>query len=210
MSFARELVTEAAIGVGIAENPAGLRTLHRPGCAAVIWRRQPPVGFQSWIDAMDVDLLPQTQLFLAPGKIAGAMDTLCAKAGMPAGEERDWLARDIATLAELFSWVMPAPLLRLRLIVGSTYARPKFHVDETSARLICTYRGPGTQYGVSINGADPTKILTIPTGAPAILRGKYWPEGQRSGVLHRSPPTVAMGETRFLLILDPVAGPANA
>ena len=43
----------------------------------------------------------------------------------------------------------------------------KFQVnveDPALARLICTYRGPGTQYGIAVNGAQPESIATVPTG----------------------------------------------
>lgn len=40
----REVVRDAAIGVGVADTPEGLSALHRPGCAAAIWRRQPLPG----------------------------------------------------------------------------------------------------------------------------------------------------------------------
>ncbi|MCZ4269037.1 DUF1826 domain-containing protein, partial [Rhodobacteraceae bacterium G21628-S1] len=46
-------------------------------------------------------------------------------------------------------------------------------------------------------------------GAPIILRGTRWPETPVSGVLHRSPPIAGTGETRLLLVLDPIDDPAE-
>jgi len=99
---------------------------------------------------------------------------------------------------------MKAPYLRLRVDVVATNACRRFHVDVLTARLICTYRGTGTQYGVSKGGAEPTDIFTVPTGSPIVLRGKLWPEHPSSGLQHRSPPIEGTGETRLVLVLDPV------
>jgi len=45
-------------------------------------------------------------------------------------------------------------------------------------------------------------IHSIPTGAAALIRGLLWPGRDLSGIVHRSPP--ANGETRLLLVFDPV------
>ncbi|ESQ13779.1 MAG: hypothetical protein N838_33160, partial [Thiohalocapsa sp. PB-PSB1] len=50
---------------------------------------------------------------------------------------------------------------------------------------------------------------TVPTGAPILLRGTLWPEQPKSGLLHRSPPIEGSGETRLLLVLDPMDGPED-
>jgi hypothetical protein len=104
---------------------------------------------------------------------------------------------------------MEAKYLRLRLDVVTTNACRKFHIDAVTARLVCTYRGPGTQYGISNDGAEPRHILTAPTGAPILLRGTRWPERPCSVLLHRSPPIEGTGKTRAVLVLDPVDNPED-
>lgn len=129
---------------------------------------------------------------------------------MPAGPERNRLIDDIAALADIFAEIMRARWLRLRLDVVTTNACRRFHIDAVTARLVCTYRGTGTQYGISADGAEPSRIFTVPTGAPILLRGTLWPERPRSGLLHRSPPIEGSGETRLVLVLDPVDDPEDA
>ena len=119
------------------------------------------------------------------------------------------LIEDASALASIFANVMDSAYVRLRFDVVDTNACRKFHIDAVKARLVCTYRGTGTQYGLSENGHDPAQILTVPTGAPIILRGTRWPETPVSGVLHRSPPIAGTGETRLLLVLDPIDDPAE-
>ena len=77
-------------------------------------------------------------------------------------------------------------------------------VDAVTSRLICTYRGTGTQYGIASDGEDPQRVFTAPTCMPIVLRGTLWPEDPPSGLRHRSPPIAGTGETRLLLVLDPV------
>ena len=67
----RAVVRNAAIGVGVADTPEGLSVLHRPGCAAAIWRRQPLPGFQSWIDRLDPGVLPRALVILRPKTARG-------------------------------------------------------------------------------------------------------------------------------------------
>lgn len=134
---------------------------------------------------------------------------VCKASGTPASAERDRLVDDIAALAGVFAGLVRARWLRLRLDVVTTNACRRFHVDAVTARLVCTYRGTGTQYGVSTGGAEPRRVFTVPTGAPIILRGTSWPEQPRSGLRHRSPPIEGTGETRAVLVLDPVDDPED-
>ena len=43
--------------------------------------------------------------------------------------------------------------------------------------------------------------------APILLRGTLWQERPRTGLLHRSPPIEGTGETRLVLVLDPIDDP---
>lgn len=196
-------------GVEIAQRPEELAAIHHPGAAAVLWQRQPLDRFQRWIDALPPEQLPSARIILRPGAVRDAVTRIADATGLPACNERSLLIDDIAALAEMFGQVMRAPFLRLRLDVVTTNACRKFHIDAVTARLVCTYRGTGTQYGVAKNGADPDPVLTVPTGAPFLLRGTKWPETPRSGLLHRSPPIEGSGETRLLLVLDPITDPED-
>lgn len=203
----REVARDAAVGVGVADTPEGVSVLYRPGCAAAIWRRQPLPEFQSWIDGLDPDLLPRGRVILRSQAVRDAAAAICDASRMPADPERDRLLDDIAALADVFAGLMRARWLRLRLDAVSTNACRRFHIDAVTARLVCTYRGTGTQYGISTDGAEPRRIFTVPTGAPILLRGTLWPEHPRAGLLHRSPPIEGTGETRLVLVLDPVDDP---
>ena len=210
MSFARDTVYDAAVGVAIADDRDDLSAFSKPGCAAAVWRRQIPQHIDSWLDKIAPENLPKTRVILPSHAIVQTLTHVCDMAGLIASKERAWLCYDIASLAETFSSLMSAQFLRIRLDVIDTNACRKFHIDALTARLVCTYRGTGTQYGVSTDGADPTRVFTVQTGCPILLRGTEWPTQPASGLLHRSPPIAGTGETRLVLVLDPVINPDDA
>jgi hypothetical protein len=205
MNFVQSPPVESAIAV--AESPVELSAIHAPDCAAAIWPRQPLESFQAWIDALAPEQLPKARTILHPGKVREATSQICDICGTPDCAERTRLVDDTAALADIFANLMSAPYLQLRLDVVTTNACRKFHIDALTARLICTYRGQGTQYGLSAEGTDPERVSTVPTGAPIVLRGTEWPESPSAGLLHRSPPIEGTGETRLVLVLDPISDP---
>ncbi len=204
MTAAKRVEIDPAAGVDVAASLEGLAAIHTPVSAAVIWRREPLRRFQDWIDALEPAQLPQGRLVLRPSAVRDAVREYCDLAGAPDCVERGLLVDDVAALAHGFAEIMGAPYLRVRLDVVTTNACRKFHVDAVVARLICTYRGTGTQYGFSTDGAEPERVVTAATGDPIVLRGTSWPEDPPAGLLHRSPPIAGSGETRLLLVLDPL------
>lgn len=209
MNLASKTINDASTGVGIVDDPAALTTFLQPDCTAAIWRRQMPQDVHSWLNRVDANALPRARVILRTHAISAAVQDLFDLAELPIGPERDWLQQDIIGLAEMFSDLMTAKYLRLRLSVVSTNACRKFHIDAITARLVCTYRGTGTQYGISTDGADPQRVFTVQTGSPILLRGTLWPADAPSALLHRSPPIEGTGETRLVLVLDPVTDPED-
>lgn len=187
-----------------ADTPLGLSAIHKSDCAAAIWQREPLPSFQAWIDSLAPAELPKTRVTLQPSHVRDATSHVCELCGTPDCQERARLIDDVAALSDIFARLMGAPYVQLRLdVVTTSYCR-KFHVDAVTARLICTYRGTGTQYTIGADGTNPQHVLTAPTGSPILMRGTLWPEIPQSRVLHRSPPIEGSGETRLVLILDPI------
>lgn len=199
--------------VGVANDSASLNTFLNPARSAAIWQRTTPPDVQCWLNELDPAVLPKGRVILPPSSVAQTVCHLCDMAGTPNGDKRDWLEAEIAYLSATFAELMSADFLRLRLDVVTTNACRKFHIDALTARLVCTYRGTGTQFGRSTDGNDPEVIHTVRTGAPILLRGTEWPSHPASDLVHRSPPIEGSGETRLVLVLDPVQeqsdGPKN-
>ena len=193
-----------AAGVRLVDDLPELSALQEPDCAAAIWHRHMPQAFSTWINALPVDQLPRARVVLRPHDVAQTLSDLCTKAGMPDRMERRWFEEDVAQMSASFAAIMDAPYLRLRLDVIETNACRKFHIDAIKARLICTYRGTATQYGNGSREIGPSEIFTLETGSPMVMRGTRWPEHPSAALLHRSPPIEGTGETRLVLVLDPV------
>lgn len=202
-----DMLLQAPAGVSITDQAEDLSVIHRRDCAAAIWNRSTPPGCEAWLNALHPQQLPRARLILRPDTVERCITHLFDGAEIPPCQERNQLTADIAGLAELFSQIMKVNYLRLRLDVVQTNACRKFHVDAVRARLVCTYRGTGTQLGLSDQNDEPQCLLTLPTGIPIVLRGTKWPEFPRSGLLHRSPPIEGTGETRFVIVIDPVLAP---
>ena len=209
MNVVQRISPETVPGVRLVDSIDELKQIGQSDCAAVVWNRTISRDALNWVDQIDVDLLPSIRVILPPHQVCDAMSKLCDIDKTPKGPHRDWLVNDIATLAEAFADQTRTPYLRLRLSVVTTNACRKFHVDAITTRLICTYRGTGTQYGLSANGADPETVVTVRAGSPIVLRGRLWPNDPPSNVLHRSPPIEGSGETRLVLVLDPIFDPAD-
>lgn len=196
-------------GVSIVDTAEDLCTLQNPDMAAVIWDRALPDGFQTWVDALPPEQLPGMRMIVEPRLVQDVLTAVCEETGTPACAHRDWLVADVASLAERFLAELPAHWLRVRMDVVDDNACRRFHIDAVKARLICTYRGQGTEYGTTEQGAEPAHIHQVPTGCPVILRGTQWPESPESGLRHRSPPIQGTGETRLLLVIDPIFDPVE-
>ncbi|MEP4197085.1 MAG: DUF1826 domain-containing protein [Aliishimia sp.] len=200
----RKLSNDPIAGVAVQQKPEQLGVFKTPECSATIWQRQAMPNFQAWLDTLSSDNLPSTRQILQPQNVQAALCDVCDAVGLTDDPHRQHLIRDISALAHLFCDLMDAPFVRLRLDRITTNACRKFHVDAISARLVCTYRGTGTQYGVSVNDAEPADVFTVSTYSPILLRGTLWPAQPETGLLHRSPPIEGSGETRLVLVLDPI------
>lgn len=121
------------------------------------------------------------------------------------------LTADIVDLAATFTDIMDTDRVAIRLEVVETDACRRFHADYVTARLICTYVGPGTQWldtrdaAALAAGADPQTltIRQIGTGDVAIFKGRLW--SPDAPAVHRSPPIAGTGARRLVLVMDPAA-----
>ena len=205
MTLHQSLVREQSVGVCVTSTPKGLSSIKDPDCSAAIWKRETAANFQNWIDSLHPADLPRARIMLRAELVRDAMTDLADAHALPDCDGRTMLIDDIAALAAMFSIIVNSRYLRLRLDLIETNACRNFHIDALTARLICTYRGRATQYGNGAMGHEPKDIHDVPTGSPIILRGTSWRSAAEPGLLHRSPPIEGTGETRLVLVLDPIA-----
>jgi len=209
VNIAAKPVLAQPAGVCVVRDQKHLSAFCAPSCAAALLQRDVPIEVLEWLEGVDPDRLPRGRVILPAATVGNTVANLCETSGLPAGRERDWLHTDIVNLAGLFAGLMGTQHIRLRLDVITTNACRKFHMDAIRARLICTYRGTGTQYGTSRDGHDPEHIFTTAPGDAFLMRGSEWLDHPQSGLKHRSPPIEGTGETRLVLVLDPIFEPAE-
>jgi hypothetical protein len=139
--------------------------------------------------------------------------------GLPAQTCPRWLS-DLADLTRRFavlaSKTLDATAITLRLEVLADVACPRFHVDQTRLRLLCTYRGPGTEWlppgavdrralgngAPNAQIADPAAVRSLAPFWVGILKGERYPGNAGRGQVHRSPPVADGVPPRLLFCLD--------
>jgi hypothetical protein len=181
-----------------------LRAIREDDVSIAIWEREPPSG------TTDIPLknLSSFRFSASLGEIPDRLELELDSAGFNKGIRRNLLAIDIATLANRFGAVMNLTEAEIRLEHVTTNACKKFHGDYVTARLICTYAGPGTQW---LDGEDaedcgcgePHNIQQMKAGDVALLKGRLWSENHPA--IHRSPPIEGSGEERLMLVINPPA-----
>ena len=141
---------------------------------------------------------------------------------LPEHPERMAFAADIDFLIEIFCDLLGCPQVGVRLEVMQHAMCPRFHIDHTGIRLLCTYRGPGTEWledscadrsklgpasaGIEDEASgiilDPAGIHRIAPYAIALLKGTRWQGNSGRGVIHRSPQVPMSSGPRIMLALD--------
>ncbi|EFO30892.1 conserved hypothetical protein [Roseibium sp. TrichSKD4] len=181
-----------------------LNAIGDPGVAAVIWQRTLGPAFADWLAGIPHSQLPEMRAIVHVEQLENALTAACEKSGLEASDFQKALVADLAYLARAFSKLMGGEFVRMRLETASLTTCPKFHIDKVKARLLCTYRGQGTEYVRDIHADIASRHRQVKTGQVALLRGLDFPAPESCGLLHRSP---VMGDgdlTRLLLVLDPV------
>ena len=173
-----------------------------PGVAAVIWQRRMSTSFETWIETLEPEGLSNLRVTVPTDQAETIIHTACDIAKIPDDPQRQVFASDIGALASLFGDVMGIRQVRIRLDVSQETKCPKFHLDNVAARLLCTYRGTGTEYVSDHHLADASRIRTVRTGSVGLFRGAKWPSGEPTGLLHRSPDVRPGAGPRLLLVLD--------
>jgi hypothetical protein len=188
-----------ATAMNQSSDPRILYTLGMEGVSLALWTGGLSENLASTLDTLPASRLPEMRQSLQLDQVSTAVHATCTEAG--AEICADTLADYITDIAQRASAVFDTPFLNIRLDVTRDQPCPKWHLDAVPARLLCTLRGPGTEFGPIGQGDAPQSIHRMTRGAVGIFRGALWPARQPAGMLHRSPPC---HDTRLLLVIDPV------
>ena len=184
-----------------------LDAILRDAVDLAIWERALAAGLSAAIGQADLGGVEFLRFETPADRVA---EELCL-AFLEAGIEGDgWaLAEDAQLLACAFARNLGIDDVAIRLEHVTGDACRRFHADYVSARLITTYSGPGTQWldaGAAARheagiAPPPTEIRQLREGDVGIFKGRRWPGA--TSIVHRSPPILASGAARLLLVIDP-------
>ena len=123
------------------------------------------------------------------------------------------ILNDIEVLLSQFKLVSKVDYFKLILSTVNSNMCSKFHTDNNTLRLLCTYAGPGTLWlpktavksvknPNEVNWEDEfsNEIQQAQTGEVVLLKGMLYPNG--NAVMHKSPSIEEAGNKRLLLRID--------
>ena len=128
---------------------------------------------------------------------------------------KDLFISDIVRLYTLFTSQTVRKRVRMQIEVVDSDMCRYFHIDNYRQRLLCTYKGPGTEWldpdnvnldclGKGCNNhiaKDLDKINRAKTFEVLLIKGAKY-EGKDKSVVHRSPPIKKDRLKRILLKID--------
>jgi Protein of unknown function (DUF1826) len=196
-----------------------LSAVASPECEAVWVDRPADRALERYLDAM-ARTTPLPGRWLTQWEIGDAL----ALDGWPVVPGRDIFEADLTRLAGTLCLLFGCRQAKIRIEVTTQTTCPRFHVDNVAARLLCTYRGPGTEYlegrcadrsrlgpgngGMSDEASglirDAQGIHHIPAFSVAILKGERWPGNASRGAIHRSPAVPAGSGPRVMAAIDTI------
>ena len=198
---------------------ADLEKVHDPGVSLAVWGRVAQPMIVRYLEDLERER-PRYRGFSFKKGAAQSENLEDYLVPMPSTETgglgRGMLHRELRALVSSFLGVSRARFYHLRFEKTETDACRLFHTDLTAIRLLCTYKGPGTQYLKSedvlragLGGGCNEKIVrpggsvhSLETGDVALLKGDAYPGEFGNGVVHRSPTIEGLGLVRWVLRID--------
>lgn len=212
MVVARELPKH----VSMSHKQEILGTIKNPGCNLAVWLRdqgQLTREAIQWLSGLTEIQIPDKRLYVTRDRMPDEIRKECERT-MPEGGERDEIIEDIISRTdEMFAFTGELILkVRLDRVNGAMCTR--FHQDAVGVRMLCTYKGLGTEWvpndavredemnqGLPNEQVVPDRSMTqhLPRFAVGYLKGSNAEDGS-FGIVHRSPDFTP----RMLLCVEPI------
>lgn len=186
---------------------AALGRIRQPATTLALWHRSRLEQLGPWLDAVPGERLPSGRARLRSRDVPQAMADFCSDRGTPQALECDRLVRDVVILANLFSAIVEQSEFELRVDPLDHDGCRLFHVDRVDYRLLCTYRGPGSEWVPPDRASAAMRAQTdyrgplerLPRYAAGVVKGA---NQTANPIVHRSPPIAGRGLHRLLLCLS--------
>lgn len=192
--------------------PDDLQRIHEPGVQLVRWPRPVPPAQAEWLDELPPNCLPSVRFKVPLGAVEAAVQAAFEARGVRPSPGRHMLVADILLLAVLYSHVERTEWLAVRLEAIDHDACRRPHVDQVSSRLLCTYRGAGTEFG-RVAGGTWRPELALASFEAGLVKGLLHPtlpDPADCRLAHRSPRFAAGDPARLLLCIDRADAPSAA
>lgn len=125
-------------------NPMDLLSIFEPAQQITMVPRPEQPALTHYLQQVSAKMAAGFRLTLPPEQASPGM--LDHQLRLPEAAGKMVLLTDICQLVQLYADLMDCPQVGLRLEVLTQAMCPKFHVDRTGIRLLCTYTGPGTEW----------------------------------------------------------------
>ncbi len=199
----------------VGNQPDVLHRISDPGVNLGLWRRPAQQAITRELATLQASHLPDVRCRTSTETFDDDLCGLLRQQELDPSTFEHW-RYDLGRLAGLFFHISEGRDVALRLETTADDGCPRFHVDRTHLRLLCTYRGPGTEWladaqvdrVAQASGAPNDSIIRV--GEPSqfetfwvgVLKGDAYPGNVGHGLVHRSPPIAGSGQTRVLFCLD--------
>ena len=185
------------------------------GVNMAIWRRGPMPELGREVAGIGADWCEALRLNTAVTSADVALARALDGADLDPQALKHWIM-DMAGLAAVFARLLGKSSVQIRIEAMRATMCPRFHVDHNDLRLLCTYRGPATEWLTNdqvdrhalANGRPNEELMRF---GPAqcmeplwvgIMKGGRFPGNEGNGLVHRSPPVENPDRTRILFCID--------
>jgi hypothetical protein len=199
--------------------PDALRSILVPGRNLALWERAPDGAIVDEVAALPANAFPDVRGPVSAARAEASLADLLASRGCAAADFPAWHA-DMADLVRRFCALAGGRPVIARLETMTDAVCPRFHVDRTHLRLLCTYRGPATEWLANAQVDRDALAQGLPNEAMlradtadrtprrwqafwvGIMKGEDYPGNAGNGLVHRSPPLYVADRARVLFCLD--------
>jgi hypothetical protein len=199
----------ASSGIRRAETLADLCAIFEPQVQVCVHSRPAPANLAPTLDAAGLDAWAGVRTVLRLGRDGpSGLSDLALPVLADGGAA---LLGELAFLTELYGELLGCPAVGLRVECLDRAMCPRWHVDRTGIRLLCTLSGPGTEWlddAVVDRAALRDGAAELAPGGRAapfdivLLKGSAWQGNAERGAIHRSPAVPPGSGPRLLVALD--------
>jgi hypothetical protein len=193
----------------VAMQPADFHRIKDRQKNILLYAWSPSAQLRQVIEESRLALLPTCSLTL-PGEEIGQA---AARTADPLAR---WMLEELIDVLAGYATLVPEKRVTIAFCKTREQSCPVFHIDRLSVRLLCTFKGPGTEWlddaqvqrrclgrGDNRKIAGPEAIVysTQPFQV-CLLKGEHGSTQKDCGVVHRSPRVPSDSEGRWYLRVD--------